>query len=67
MMTLWIVWTLLAGQPVDANTYMTQAMCESQLAEAKEMLRHAKAQRKDAPDYELMGCYAVEAAVPHAS
>ncbi len=67
MITIWIVWTLLSGQPVDVNTYMNEDMCERQLSETREMLKNAKAQRKDVPDFELMGCYALEVSVPHAS
>jgi hypothetical protein len=57
--TLWLVWTLLGGQPVDANTYMTEDACKTQLVEAREMLAHAKAQRPDIPDFQLVGCQPV--------
>jgi len=67
VITIWIVWTLLSGQPVDVNTYMSQDMCERQLDESRSMLKNAKAHRPDVPDFELLGCYAIEAAVPHAS
>ena len=60
MITLWIVWTLLSGQPVDANVYMTEAMCQTQISEAKEMLVHAKAQHPNVPDFELAGCFPIQ-------
>ncbi len=59
MITVYLVWTLLAGQPVDVNSYMTKDSCESQLNEAKEMLAHAKKQRPDVPDFVLVGCQPV--------
>ena len=64
MITIWIVWTLLSGQPVDVNTYMNQDMCERQLAESREMLKSAKAQHKDVPDFALLGCYALDVSPP---
>ena len=66
MITIWIVWTLLSGQPVDVNTYMTQDMCERQLEESRAMIKSAKAQHKDTPDFSLLGCYAIDVSVPHA-
>lgn len=59
MITVWLVWTLLAGQPVDVNSYMTESMCKSQLLEAREMLADAKKQHPDIPNFVLVGCQAV--------
>jgi hypothetical protein len=57
--TLWLVWTLLAGHPVDVNSYMTESACKYQLAEASEMLANAKLQHSGVPDFKLVGCQAV--------
>ena len=64
MITVYLVWTLLNGQPVDVNSYMTKDMCESQLVEAKSMLAHAKKQHPNVPDFDLVGCQSIEVMVP---
>ena len=59
MITIWLAWTLLSGQPVDVNSYMTEDSCKASVVEAQEMLSHARHQNAQVPDYAIVGCQAV--------
>jgi hypothetical protein len=62
--TLWLCWTLLAGQPVDVNSFMTEDQCHANLAEATDMLKAAKAQHPGVPDFTFVGCIPVVVVMP---
>jgi hypothetical protein len=63
-LTLWLCWTLLAGHPVDVNSFMTEDQCRSNMAEASEMLKNAKLQHQGVPDYEFLGCIPITVGMP---
>lgn len=67
-LTLYLLWTLMSGQPVDVDSYIVKDQCEGVLAERRELLKEAYAQthREELTKYSFVGCQPVEVSVPAA-
>ena len=64
--TIYLLWTLMAGQPVDVDAYITKDACLQVLAERTELLKNAKIQTRH-PDLEkvtFVKCQPLEISVP---
>lgn len=66
-MTIYLLWTLLAGQPVDVDAFIVKDQCVTMRAERTEMLAHARAQRPDVPPFEFSPCVGISVTGPDAN
>jgi len=66
MMLVYLLWTLMSGQPVDVDAYLVKDQCEQVMTERRELLKDAYAQthREELAKVEFVGCPAVELKVP---
>lgn len=64
--TLYLLWTIMAGSPVDVDSFIRKDQCESVLVERTELLKDAYAQtkREELTKYSFVGCQPVEVPVP---
>lgn len=62
--TVFLLWTLMSGAPVDVDAFIVQDQCEAVLAERRALLKDAYAQskREELTKYTFRGCQPVEVA-----
>lgn len=68
MKTIFLLWTLVNGQPVDVDAFIDLAQCSSSYAVANENLERARQARKEIADQvagiSLVGCDPVQVTPP---
>jgi len=66
IITLYLLWTLMDGQPVDVDSYIVRDQCETVKTERKQLLKDAYVQtkREELTKYEIVGCQQVDVKVP---
>ena len=66
--TIWLLWTLVAGQPQDVDSFLFQGQCKEALAAYQGVIAKAYEQTKneELKKMELIGCIPLEIKTPAA-
>ena len=64
--TVWLIWTLVAGVPQDVDSFLFEGACKESLQLGKDTLASAikQTQREDLKNIELLGCLPVQLGAP---
>lgn len=62
LITIWLVWTLINGQPHDVDAFMTKTQCETTVLERQSLLREAiagiqnESKKAELLKWSIVGC-----------
>jgi hypothetical protein len=64
MVTIFLLWTLVAGKAQDVDAFTSLDSCELSKAQAAGLLAQARPQHPELEKLEIVGCQPIKVAVP---